>query len=63
MHLKELFQGDTEFFGTSNLTFSGFDRNVERSNFSTDSSQKENIEHFRSLKTHIFTRNVNYTEY
>jgi len=52
-----MFQGDTEFFGTSNFTFNGFDKNVER-------SQTENIKYFKGIKDlHLFTRNIQYSEY
>jgi len=31
MHLKEMFQGDTAFFGSANFTLSGLDSNIESS--------------------------------
>jgi len=45
-----MFQGDTEFFGTSNFTFNGFDKNVERCNLSIGSSQTENIKYNKGIK-------------
>jgi len=58
-----MFQGDTAFFGTSNFTFNGFDKNVERCSLSIGSSQTENIEYFQRIKTNVFTRNVNYSDF
>ena len=58
-----MFQGDTEFFGTSNFTFNGFDRNVERCSLSIGLSSQKNIEYFERIKRHKFTRNVNYSDF